>query len=104
MTLEDSAHDGRTVGLDAWGRTLGSALSTEDILFEILFREFQASRNTVQYHTDEFPVGLTENAYSEFSAECIHIVGLYLFILLFPQYITLFKVVHKVREYDIGGT
>ena len=85
MALEDAAHDRRSVGLDTRRRALRTALPSQDILFEILLRKIQASRDTVHYHADEFSVGFSEDAYSEFSTECIHILKLYLFFCPFPD-------------------
>ena len=85
MALEDAAHDRRPVGLDTRRRALRTALPSQDVLLEILLRKLQTSRNTVHHHTDEFPVGLTEDAYPEFSTECIHIIELYLFFYPFPD-------------------
>ena len=80
MTFEDSAHDHRTIRLDTRRSTLCTTLSAEDILLEILLTELQTGRHTIQYDSDEFPMGLSEYAYSEFSAEGIHILKSYLVI------------------------
>ena len=81
MSLEDAAYDCRPVGFYARSRTLCPALSAKDILFEILLAEFQTSRNAVQNDSDEFPVGFSEDAYSEFSAYRVHIFEIYFFIV-----------------------
>ena len=80
MALVNAAHDLGEIGLDARSRTLRTALPPEDILLEIRLRQFQPSRNSVHDHTYELPVGLTENAYSEFPTYRIHIIQQYFFI------------------------
>ena len=85
MAFEDSAHDGGHISLDTRRSALRTALPAQDILLEILLGKLQTSRNTVHYHPDELPMRLTEDAYSEFSAECIHILKLYLFFYPFPD-------------------
>ncbi len=68
VSFEDSAHDLRLVFLYARGCSSGSALASGDVRQEVLLRKFETCRNPVQHHSDEFAVGLTENAHSEFSA------------------------------------
>ena len=100
MSLEDAAYDCRPVGFYARSRALRPALSTKDILFEVLFTEFQTGRNAVQNDSDEFPVGFPEDAYSEFSAEGIHIIEVYFFNVLFSLFITTFVFIGRLPEDD----
>ena len=100
MSLEDAADNCRPVGFYTRSRPLCSALSTKDILFEVLFTEFQTGRNAVQNDSDEFPVGFPEDAYSEFSAEGIHIIEVYFFNVLFSLFITTFVFIGRLPEED----
>ena len=54
-------------------RSLRSALAAKDILLEILLGKLKSCRYSVHHCSYQFAVRLTEDAYSEFSAECIHI-------------------------------
>ena len=56
MSFEDSTHNHRTVRFDTRSRTLCTALSSENILLEIMFAEFQTSWNTVQNYPDQLPM------------------------------------------------
>ena len=56
MSFEDSTHNHRTVSFDTRSRTLRPALSSEDILLEIMLTEFQTGWNAVQNHPDQLPM------------------------------------------------
>ena len=72
MSLENSADNLRLIRFYAWSSALSAALSSQYILSEIFGREFETCRNSVQHHTDQLAMRLTENRYPIFSSECIH--------------------------------
>ena len=56
MAFIDAADYLRLVSFCTWSRTFGSAFSSENILIEILHRQFKPGRDTVKGYTYEFSV------------------------------------------------
>ena len=73
MTFEHTAHNRRLISLDARRSTLRPTLSAKNILLEILLRQLESSRNSIQHNTDKLPVRLPEDANLKLSSKCIHI-------------------------------
>jgi hypothetical protein len=73
MAFENTADDMWLVRLDTRCRAFRAALASEDILLEILLREFKPGRHTIKGDAYQFTVRFPENRDSEFSTICIHI-------------------------------
>ena len=72
MPLKHTTDDTWLISLDTRGSSLRTAFPPENILHEIIFRQFQTGWHSVQDNSYEFTMRLSENRHSVFSSECIH--------------------------------
>ena len=90
MTLKYSADNSGSISLYSRSRALGSAFPPEYILLKVLLGQFKTCGNTIQHHSDETAMRLTEYGNSEFSAERVHYELLRLmFVMIDIHHITL---------------
>ena len=60
VSFKNSAQDFRGIRLDAGSSAYCTALSSEDVLSEIICRQWNPCRNTIKDHTQSGTVGFTE--------------------------------------------
>ena len=77
MSLEDAAHDLRTVRLLARSSTLSSASATIDIRLKIRLCKLQPRWNSIKNNSYRLSVRFPEDRHPELSTECIHNSPLY---------------------------
>jgi hypothetical protein len=69
----NTAHNTGDIPFDTWCSPPCTGFATEQIFCKILYTDGDSRRDTIYYYTYHLPMGLTENRYSEISAETVHI-------------------------------